>query len=93
MDFAPEMGQPWIYIQALGVRGWRADLQKVLADGKLNVSQQNALAAQGANHTLRCIRPRTANQARGGIVPLFSVLCSLTLSTVCTSGCHRTKKS
>lgn len=44
-----------------------------LADSKLNVSQQSALAARKADHTLGCTRPSTESH---------SALCSLTSSTV-----------
>jgi len=45
----------------------------VLVDGKLNVKQQCALAAQKANRTLGCTRPSTTSQAGGGAV--HSALC------------------
>jgi len=35
--------------------------------GKLNWSQQHALAARRANHTQGCTRPSTASRAREGV--------------------------
>ena len=64
-----------------------------LADGKLNLSQQCALAAQRANRTLGCIRPSTASRAGGGVVPLCSVLCCLTSCTGCSLGCHNVRRT
>ena len=44
--------------------------QEVLDDVKLNLSQPCALAANRTDHTLGCIKMRTAS----GVVPLCSVL-------------------
>ena len=60
----------------------------VLVDGKLNLSQQCALAAKRANCTLGRTMPSTVSWARGGIVLLSSVLGCLTLSTGCSSEKH-----
>ena len=42
-----------------------------LVDGKLNMRQQCALAAQRANHTLGCPRPNTASGRGEGLSPLL----------------------
>jgi len=44
----------------------------VLADGKLDMTQQRALAAQKANPTLGCIPSSIGSRAREGILPLCS---------------------
>ena len=79
------LGDEWLKISPV-----RRELD-VLIDGKLNLSQHCALADKRAKCTLGFIRPTTANWAREGIVPLYSVLCSLTSSSVCSSGCHNVR--
>ena len=46
----------------------------MLADEKLNMTQQCALAAQEANPILGCIPSSVASRAREGILPLYSAL-------------------
>ena len=58
----------------------------ILAESKLNMSQQCAL---GPNQTLGCLRPSTATGREEGLSSLCcAVLCGLTSSTGCRFGCH-----
>ena len=47
--------------------------RKGLADGKLNMSQNCALAVQRANHTLGCIRPSAPQLGEGRHCPTLLV--------------------
>ena len=47
---------------------------RVPVDGKLNVSQQCALAAQKANCIFSCIQSSMASRSKEVILPLYSVL-------------------
>ena len=47
---------------------------RVWADGKLNRSQQCALAAERANHILECIKHSRTSQLKEVIIVLYSAL-------------------
>ena len=72
LDSASEQDSPG-FMYRLGAEKLESPTKRdlgVLADSKLDLSQQCALAAKRANHTLGCIRPNSANQLREGIIPL-----------------------
>jgi len=52
---------------------------EVWVDGKVNMSQQCALAAKRANCVLRCIKHSIASQLKEVIVPLSTALLQLHL--------------
>ncbi|KAJ7414829.1 rna-directed dna polymerase from mobile element jockey-like [Willisornis vidua] len=52
---------------------------EMLADKKLDMTQQYALAAQKAKHILHCITRRMASRSREAILPLYSPLMELHL--------------
>jgi len=59
-----------------GKRGWRAASGKegIWVGGKLNTTQQRALAAKRANSVLGCIKHSIASQLQEAIVPLYTAV-------------------
>ena len=60
----------------------------VLVASKLNLSQQHALAAKRANHSLGCISHGIASRLRERIVLLCTALVQSHLQYVCSFGHH-----
>ena len=64
----------------------------VLADEKLNMTQQCVLTAQKANHVMDCIKSSMASRSREVILPLYPALVSPHLESCVQFWCPQHRK-